>query len=166
MQSSTTRASSRWSEFRARGGAWVVAQFAVMGLIGVGWLLPPQWPDPVRWPVRIVGFALVLLGLGLALWAQRALGRAFTPFPTPASRAARTESGPYRHVRHPMYGGGILVFSGISFARSVPSLVLTVGLVALWRAKSAVEERALAERFPEYEDYRRRTPRRFLPWLG
>jgi protein-S-isoprenylcysteine O-methyltransferase Ste14 len=164
MRSSTTRASSRWSEFRDRGGIWVVAQFALMGLIAVAWLLPPEWPEAVRLPFRIVGAVLVGLGLGLALWAHRALGRAFTPFPQPPGDAPRTESGPYRYARHPMYGGGILVFTGLSLALSVPSLVPTIVLAALWRAKSGVEELALAERFPDYERYRSRTPRRFLPW--
>jgi protein-S-isoprenylcysteine O-methyltransferase Ste14 len=34
-----------------------------------------------------------------------------------------------------------------------------------WRGKSAVEERMLVARFPEYEAYRDRTPRRFLPGI-
>jgi protein-S-isoprenylcysteine O-methyltransferase Ste14 len=164
MQSSTTRGSSRWNEFRARGGVWVVAQFALMGVIAVAWLLPPEWPEAVRSPLRIVGVALAGLGIGLALWAHRALGRAFTAFPRPPGDAPRAESGPYLYARHPMYGGGILVFTGLSLALSVPSLLPTVALAALWRAKSGVEERLLAERFPGYEAYRSRTPRRFLPW--
>ncbi len=165
MQSSTTPASSRWSEFRARGGVWVVAQLALMIAVAAAWLVPPEWPEPVRTPFRVVGFALALAGLGLALWAYRVLGRAFTPYPQPPRGAARVESGPYRYVRHPMYGGGIVVFAGLSLAFSIPSLLLTGVLAALWRAKSAAEERALAARFPGYEAYRLRTPQRFLPWL-
>jgi len=165
MQSSTTPASSRWSEFRARGGVWVIAQFAVMIAIAAAWLVPPEWPEPVRMSFRVVGVAVALAGLGLVLWAHRVLGRAFTPYTHPARDAPRVESGPYRYVRHPMYGGGIVVFVGLSLVFSIPSLLLTGALAALWRAKSAVEESALAARFPDYEAYRLRTPRRFLPWL-
>jgi protein-S-isoprenylcysteine O-methyltransferase Ste14 len=64
-----------------------------------------------------------------------------------------------------MYGGGILAFAGFSLALSVPSLVLVAALAVLWRAKSGVEERALAARFPDYAEYRRHTPHRFLPGL-
>jgi protein-S-isoprenylcysteine O-methyltransferase Ste14 len=156
-------ASSRWSEFRARGGVWVVAQFAVMGAVGAAWLGPPAWPDAARVPLRVVGLGLAGIGLVLVFWAHAALGRAFTPFPRPPEGAERTERGPYRLARHPLYGGGILFFAGVSLARSVPALVLTLGLALLWRAKSIAEERFLVGRFPEYEAYRRRTPRRFLP---
>jgi protein-S-isoprenylcysteine O-methyltransferase Ste14 len=159
------RASSRWSEFRERGGLWVAAQFALMAGIAAAWLLPPEWPDSVRLPLRVIGILLVVIGIGLVWWAHGALGRAFTPFTRPPSGAARVEAGPYRLVRHPMYGGGILLFAGVSLEFSVSALALTVALAVLWRGKSAVEERLLMERFPEYEDYRKRTPRRFLPGL-
>ena len=160
-----THGSSRWSEFRARGGLWVVAQFALMAGITAAWLLPPEWPESVRLPLKTVGVLLFIVGLGLALWAHGSLGRAFTTFTRPPPEAARVETGPYRYARHPMYGGGILVFAGASLAFTITSLALTGALAILWRAKSAVEERALVARFPDYEPYREHTPRRFLPWI-
>jgi protein-S-isoprenylcysteine O-methyltransferase Ste14 len=160
-----TPASSRWSEFRARGGLWVVAQFTLMAGITAAWLLPPDWPDSVRLPLRIIGVLLFVVGFALVFWAHGTLGRAFTTFTHPPPAAPRAETGPYRYARHPMYGGGILVFAGASLAFSVTALVLTGGLAVLWRAKSMVEERVLVARFTEYEPYRERTPRRFLPWI-
>jgi protein-S-isoprenylcysteine O-methyltransferase Ste14 len=160
-----TPGSSRWSEFRARGGLWVVAQFALMAGITAAWLLPPEWPESVRLPLRIIGVLLFLGGLALALWAHRSLGRAFTTFTRPPSEAPRVETGPYEYVRHPMYGGGILLFAGASLAFSVTSLALTGALALLWQAKATAEEHLLVARFPEYEPYRERTPRRFLPWI-
>jgi protein-S-isoprenylcysteine O-methyltransferase Ste14 len=64
-----------------------------------------------------------------------------------------------------LYGGGILLFAGASLAFSISALALTAALAVLWRAKSAVEERVLVTRFPGYEAYRLRTPRRFLPFV-
>jgi len=64
-----------------------------------------------------------------------------------------------------MYGGGILLFAGLSLVFGATALVLTVALALLWRAKSAAEERVLVVRFPEYDAYRSRTPRRFFPWV-
>jgi protein-S-isoprenylcysteine O-methyltransferase Ste14 len=160
-----TRASSRWSEFRAQGGLWVAAQFALMAGITVAWLLPPEWPDSVRRPLNVLGIVLALVGVGLAVWAYRSLGRSFTTYTTPPAGGERVEAGPYRLARHPMYGGGILLFAGISLAFSITALVLTIGLAVLWRAKSAVEERELVARFPGYDAYRLRTPHRFLPFV-
>jgi protein-S-isoprenylcysteine O-methyltransferase Ste14 len=116
-------------------------------------------------PLAIVGLLLVLAGVGLAVWAYRSLGRAFSPFTHPPPGAERVEAGPYRLARHPMYGGGILFFAGLSLVFSITALVLTAALALLWRGKSAAEERVLVRRFPEYDAYRRRTRRRFLPGL-
>jgi protein-S-isoprenylcysteine O-methyltransferase Ste14 len=126
-------------------------------------LLPPEWPDEIREPLLGVGIALMAVGLWLVFWAYRSLGPSFSPFPQPTRDGERTETGPYRFARHPMYGGGLLFFTGLSLTFSVAALVVTVALAVLWRGKSAVEERLLSKRFPDYESYRRRTPSRFLP---
>src|SRR3954451_8416630 len=106
-----TRGSSRWSEFRAQGGLWVVAQFALMAAIAAAWLLPPRWPDPVDGPLSVLGIMLALLGVGLAMWAYRSLGRSFTTYTTPPAGGERVEAGPYRVARHPLYRRGPLSFS-------------------------------------------------------
>jgi protein-S-isoprenylcysteine O-methyltransferase Ste14 len=43
--------------------------------------------------------------------------------------------------------------------------VPTALLAVLFDLKARREEAWLIERFPEYADYRARTPRRFVPWL-
>jgi protein-S-isoprenylcysteine O-methyltransferase Ste14 len=156
-------ASSRWSEFRSAGGLWVLAQLVVMAGITAALLLPPEWPDDVRVPLAVVGVLLVFAGVGLVVWAYRSLGGAFSPFTHPPPGAERVEGGPYRLARHPMYGGGILFFAGLSLVFSITALALTAVLALLWRGKSAAEERVLGRRFADYDAYRRRTRRRFLP---
>jgi protein-S-isoprenylcysteine O-methyltransferase Ste14 len=59
----------------------------------------------------------------------------------------------------------MLLAVGYALATSVPALGVAAALVVLWVLKAAVEERWLEERFAGYSEYRRRTPRRFLPWL-
>jgi protein-S-isoprenylcysteine O-methyltransferase Ste14 len=158
-------ASSRWNEFRAAGGLWVLAQLAVMAGITAALFLPPDWPEDVRVPLAILGLLLVFAGVGLVVWAYRSLGRAFSPFTHPPREAERVEAGPYRLARHPMYGGGILFFAGLSLVFSVTALLLTAALALLWRGKSAAEERVLVRRFPDYDAYRHRMRRRFLPGI-
>jgi protein-S-isoprenylcysteine O-methyltransferase Ste14 len=160
-----THASSRWNDFRARGGLWVVAQLALMAAIVAAWFLPPDWPQSARRALELVGIALALTGTVFAVSASRSLGRSLTAYTSPPAEATLVEGGPYRLVRHPVYGGGILLFAGVSLAFSITALVVTTTLAALWRAKSEVEERKLASRFSGYESYRSRTPRRFFPWL-
>jgi protein-S-isoprenylcysteine O-methyltransferase Ste14 len=141
------------------------AQLALMAGITAALFLPPDWPEDVRIPLTVAGLLLLLMGLGLVVWAHRSLGPAFTPLTHPPREAERVEGGPYRLARHPMYGGGILVFTGLSLGFSISALLLTAALAVLWRGKSAAEERVLTERFPEYASYRRRTRRRFLPGI-
>jgi protein-S-isoprenylcysteine O-methyltransferase Ste14 len=161
-----TRGSSRWSEFRARGGLWVVAQSALFAAIAAASILGPRWPDEVRFPLSVVGGVLAGAGLGFAVWAYRSLGSSFTAYPRPPSGANRVDTGPYRYVRHPMYGGLLLFLAGISLAYSVTALAFTAALAALWRAKSAGEERFLLARFPDdYAAYRQRTRHRFWPYV-
>jgi protein-S-isoprenylcysteine O-methyltransferase Ste14 len=145
-----------------RGGGWVVAQFALMAVIAVGWYLPGRPGSAV---VHALGIALAGVGLGLFGWAYRTLGRSFTPFPVPRAGAVLVESGPFRLVRHPTYGGGLLLFGGISLALGPLGLLGTAALALLWWRKSELEERVLAGRFDGYGAYRRRVRRRFVPWL-
>ena len=72
------------------------------------------------------------------------------------------ENGPYRLVRHPIYGAGLLFLFGYGLLTSVLATATLPAIAILWWLKSNVEERHLAERFPGYDDYRRRVRRRML----
>ena len=146
------------SSSSARGAGWVWAQFALMALILLLGILPPRWPD---W-LQVVGVLLILAGIAGFVWARRALGSAFTPFPRPREDAPLVESGPYRFVRHPIYGAGLLVLFGYGLLTSVVATAVLPAMAALWWLKSDVEEQHLEARFPEYADYRRRVRRRLL----
>ena len=94
------------------------------------------------------------------------LGSSLTPFPAPRAGGELSTSGIYRRVRHPMYGGGILFALGWSILTgSAAGLVLSAGLVLFFECKSRREERWLLDRYAGYADYRRRTPRRFVPFV-
>jgi len=112
-----------------------------------------------------LGGVLVAAGGLLALAGIAALGRSLTPLPEPRGGGELVEHGPYRLVRHPIYGGGLLAATGWSLRRSPAALAPTALLAALWTAKARREEELLVARFPGYADYRRRTPHRFVPWL-
>jgi protein-S-isoprenylcysteine O-methyltransferase Ste14 len=141
---------------------WVVAQTALMVSILLSWLFEPRPHGPA---VHIVGWVLIALGLALTISTRIAMGRSFTVLPEPRAGAELVTRGPFRIVRNPMYFGVLLLFGGASLNRNWIGLGLTVALGLLWAGKVRVEERHLDERFPEYEDYRRRVRYRLVPFV-
>ena len=152
-------------ELGPRGEGWVVLQVVLLVLIGIVGVLGPRWPgdwDRVTWALValcVAGAAVLLIGGFFRLGAQ------VTPFPKPVEGGELKERGVYGLVRHPIYGGVLLLSLGYSLAASPLSLVPTALLALLFEGKRRREEVWLAERHPGYEDYRRRVRRSFIPYL-
>ncbi len=151
-----------FARFSTNGGWWVVGQFGLFVLI---FLAFSQNTDPAPWSLAtgwvLIGMALILAGSGL--WTIR---RRVTAMPAPRQGAVLMESGPFSLVRHPVYGGVILGFIGLSLRGGNPlALAISLMLVPFFYAKTRHEERLLVARFPQYADYRMRVRRRFLPWI-
>ena len=156
-------ASSTSGDAAERGGRWVAAQFVLIALVLLAAFLPPGWPGALELPLAAFGAACSLLGLLLAFWGWRGLGRAATPFPRPREDGRLVESGPYAYVRHPIYSGGLLFLGGLALATSPGALVPLALLAVLWRNKAALEEELLAERYGEYAEYREEVRGAFVP---
>ena len=133
--------------------------------IGLGFL-PPDWPGSLDRPFDWAGAAFAILGANLLYLSGRALGRSLTPFPRPREGGELVTEGPYRWARHPIYGGGILFFLGWALYSGPPALLGLAALALVWTGKSKLEERLMAERYPDYERYRQETPRRFVPFIA
>lgn len=150
-------------ERKGRGGAWVVAQFTLIALVIASVGVPPEWPSNVSRVLSVVGAVLAVAGGAVAVWAARSLGTALTPFPEPGADGSLVETGPFAHVRHPVYAGGLLFFLGWSLFAGVVALVLSAVLGVLWYAKALTEERRLRARYPGYAAYAGRVRRRLVP---
>jgi protein-S-isoprenylcysteine O-methyltransferase Ste14 len=138
----------------------LLAAIALSALLGLGW--PSAW---MPW-IAAVSFALMLAGLALLVLGSVELGDALTPFPRPRQGSTLSIGGVYARARHPIYGGAILLAAGWSLIfASIVGGVLTLLLVALFALKSRREEHWLAERYADYGEYRRRTRRKFIPWV-
>ena len=141
--------------------AWVLGQILLIALVVVAASLGPHWP--ARLILLVIGVVVAVAG-GLAMvWGGRTLGHALTPYPSP--RGQHLERGPYRFIRHPMYGGGIVLALGVSLASSPWALVPTAALVPYFLLKARYEEGLLAQADPGYSEYLGRVRKRFFHGL-
>ena len=136
----------------------MVAQFALIAVVALGWMAGPRIAA-----LKVPGTILALAGVAVALWASRTMGRSLTPFPRPRADGELITGGPFGYVRHPVYGGGILFFAGVSLAVGMWGLAGTAALAPLWWFKARYEEGMLLDRYPEYAAYRERVRGRLFP---
>jgi protein-S-isoprenylcysteine O-methyltransferase Ste14 len=144
----------------------VIGQIALIGiLVIVGWpaLGRPIPADPFAWLEVALGASSMVVAVWAVGRAFLDLGRSLTPVPRPRPDGHLVTSGIYARVRHPIYAGILLAGVGWSaLTRSLPAFGVALLLAVLLDAKSRREEAWLVDRYPAYEDYRRRT-KRFLP---
>jgi protein-S-isoprenylcysteine O-methyltransferase Ste14 len=149
----------------SRGEGWVAAQVALLLLLLVGSFVDPTFPASLRRPAGWVGIVGLIAGTPLLVAGGTSLGRNLTPLPRPKADAALVQTGAYRLVRHPIYGGAILGGLGWALLRGRWLGVLAaVALAVFFDAKASREERWLVERFSDYPAYRRRVPK-LIPGL-
>lgn len=152
---------SKW-----KAHALVAGQFVLFLAVAVAISFDGTLPEGEVTILRVVGAALAMVGMILAFVSSRRLGPAMTASPLPKEEASLIISGPYRYVRHPIYGGVILILLGTSlFLDSVSGSVFAALLIPYFWMKSSYEERQLRIRFPGYVAYRQVVHRRLIPFV-
>ena len=148
-----------------RGEGWFLIQVVILGAIGLAGFFGPVWSGWLRVITIVLGVAIITGGGLLVVRGMLDLGGNLTPFPRPRPGAGLVDTGAYRLVRHPIYGGLVLGAFGWSLATASPAAIVgAVVLAAFFDLKSRREEIWLAQEFHGYVAYRSRT-RRLLPWL-
>lgn len=107
---------------------------------------------------QCAGVGLVLIGFGFALWARLHLGRNWGMPMSLRQGHELVTSGPYAHVRHPIYSGIMLATIGSVLAGGLVWLLPVVVCFVYFLISARTEEAMMLEQFPDaYPAYRRRT---------
>jgi protein-S-isoprenylcysteine O-methyltransferase Ste14 len=153
-------------------GAFEKGSMMLIGVtLGVGLLMPAIFDvlgfalfsiDVVE---GLVALAVMLIGLGLRVWAAVTLGGYYTRTLMTTKDHRVVTTGPYAWVRHPAYLGVILLWSGFGVLSSnlVIVFLFPVMFVIVYLYRISVEERMLVKELgDDYTQYKRRT-RKLIP---
>ena len=155
----------RLPDLGPRGEGWFLIQVVLFGAIALSGGVGPAWAGGPAAVGIVLGGILICCGGILSLRGLLDLRESLTPFPRPLEGARLVDSGAYRLVRHPIYGGLILGAVGWGLLRASPLTLLgALALIGFFDLKSRREEIWLSESFEDYPAYRSRT-RRLLPWV-
>jgi protein-S-isoprenylcysteine O-methyltransferase Ste14 len=109
-------------------------------------------------PLRVVADMLGVAGVAVLLWARTILGRNWSGAVTLKEDHELVQRGPYAWVRHPIYGGLLLLSLGaaVHYATLGGFMLLALACVG-FALKMRAEERLMTEHFPDqYPAYRAR----------
>lgn len=115
--------------------------------------------------VSILGDVVILLSFLSIFWVIRVNSFAASNIRVEKNQSV-IDTGPYAHVRHPMYAGAIWLFVGMPLALGSwwsLGLILPFVPVLLWRLLD--EERILQRDLPGYTEYMRRVRSRLVPFV-
>jgi protein-S-isoprenylcysteine O-methyltransferase Ste14 len=104
----------------------------------------------------VLGLAVECAGVGLAIWARRHLGRNWSREVRIGEGHQLVRSGPYKHLRHPIYTGALGMYLGLALMAGRLGSLLGLALVVLaYLRKVGLEERLLQSAFGSaFADYR------------
>jgi protein-S-isoprenylcysteine O-methyltransferase Ste14 len=123
-----------------------------------GWSHMPLW-------LQVLGAVAIAVSMYIMFLIMRTNSFAAPVVKIQAERGHRVVSdGPYAVVRHPMYGGTLLLIAGIPLLLgSWLGLAFAPLIVLLFAVRAVMEERTLMAELPGYTDYAARVRYRLIP---
>jgi protein-S-isoprenylcysteine O-methyltransferase Ste14 len=117
--------------------------------------------------LQALGLLLLVASTGYIMWVMHENSFAAPVVKVQAGRGHRViDTGPYAHVRHPMYSGTVLFFVGAPLLLgSWWGVVMAPLFVGLFAIRAGIEERALLAGLPRYADYAARVRYRLVPGI-
>ena len=141
---------SRWSRGLHVALVNLALLLEIVPIRGLGRFLPASPP------IMAAGLAVEAMGLLLAIWARRHLGRYWSGEITIKVEHRLIRSGPYRRLRHPIYTGLLAMYLGVALVTGEWLAAIGVALaVFAYCRKIRLEEANLKLAFGNnYNDYR------------
>jgi len=135
-----------WTFFAANVPYWL--------LLVCGTLEHSLAPIRASFLALVVGTSLAVLGIAFRIRCHFELRGGFSPFVAIAPNQQLVTGGLYKHVRHPMYLGSLLLLAGLPLVVAATyawafSLLAALGLLCRIRS----EERLLTDQMPGYDAY-------------
>jgi protein-S-isoprenylcysteine O-methyltransferase Ste14 len=143
---------------------------AVAALLFLALLVVPGLDYRFHWSrlpatVVVLGDALLMLSFLLTFFAFRENRFAAATVRVEAQQRV-ISTGPYRHVRHPMYLAALMLFIATPIAlASAWGLLVTVPFIGLLVARLRDEELYLSSYLCGYDEYRQQVHYRLIPLL-
>jgi protein-S-isoprenylcysteine O-methyltransferase Ste14 len=135
--------------------AMSLAGYALMvaALVGLIWMKNLFSTNPAVIAVQV-------LSLAFLLWARITFGRRSFHVAASPTEGGLVTSGPYRHVRHPIYAAiCAFVWAGVLAHWSLAAVSCGLLIVAAALLRIVCEERLVLARYPEYLAYAKNTAR-------
>jgi protein-S-isoprenylcysteine O-methyltransferase Ste14 len=146
----------------------IAVALAMVGFIAL--IVLPGFDHRFRWSsmppyISLAGDVLIALGFLLIFFVLKE-----NPFGASTVQVMEEQTvistGPYAHLRHPMYAGALVLIVGIPLALGswwdLLVIILTVPAL-IWRLLD--EERFLKRNLPGYSDYTQRVRHRLVPFV-
>lgn len=164
----------RYDPLRA-GGSSRSWSYTAVALVAAIFLIvqPVIWPGlglQLARPWAAVSLALGLMltfgALAIHVWARTYLGQFYGEREEVQPGQHLIESGPYAHVRHPLYTSYFLFTVGLVLINpALPTVLALIYVLIDFSLATRREEKLLSEELPGYAEYMARTPR-FFPSLS
>jgi protein-S-isoprenylcysteine O-methyltransferase Ste14 len=139
--------------------SWILVAIQVVALV---YLFTSAPAKAVRIDLQIwelSGLFICLAGLAGLNW------HSFSVFPEPKPKGKLVTNGIYGFIRHPMYAGILILTTTLVIQyESYPRIFALLALALVFVLKILKEEEFLATRFPEFEEYRKKTDR-LIPFI-
>jgi protein-S-isoprenylcysteine O-methyltransferase Ste14 len=146
----------------------IIMSIAVPGFVGL--LVVPALDHRFGWshmpaPAALAGDGLVALGWLVTFFVFRENTYSSAVIEVVPDQTV-VSTGPYAIVRHPMYGGGLVLLAGVPIALgSWWGLVVLLAMMPALAWRLLDEERFLAAQLPGYVEYQAKVPWHLIPFV-
>lgn len=132
-----------------------------IGLV-IAWLTPSPFLFKPDKATMLIGWFFIVTGSIPVIVGHLEIG---LPTHMPSVRDKLVRHGLYKYVRHPIYTGMMLVFSGLTLLHPTFVFAITYVLaIGCFAIQARLEEIDLKQRMPDYQEYMKQAPR-FIPHL-